>query len=53
MAVVLAFPPFLRSRGVPPFGPGLRPWSGLLGRLRDEALRPLVTGALNNAMVDR
>jgi MGT family glycosyltransferase len=45
------FTPFLRSRGVPPFGPGLRPWSGLLGRLRDEALRPLVTGALNDAML--
>jgi MGT family glycosyltransferase len=46
------FTPFLRSRGVPPFGPGLRPWPGLLGRLRDEALRPIITGALNNAMLD-
>ncbi|MGB8501703.1 glycosyltransferase [Mycobacterium sp.] len=45
------FTPFLRSRDVPPFGPGLRPWPGLLGRLRDEALRPLVTGALDNAML--
>src|SRR5215475_216672 len=35
------FTPFLRSRGVPPFGPGLRPWPGWLGRLRDEALRPI------------
>jgi MGT family glycosyltransferase len=45
------YTPFLRSRGVPPFGPGLRPWPGLLGRLRDAALRPLVTGALENAML--
>ena len=45
------FTPFLRSRGVPPFGPGLRPWPGLVGRLRDSALRPLVTGALNDAML--
>lgn len=45
------YTPFLRSRGVPPFGPGLRPWPGLLGRLRDEALRPLVTGALDKAML--
>jgi MGT family glycosyltransferase len=45
------FTPFLRSRGVPPFGPGMRPWPGLLGRLRDEALRPILTGALNDAML--
>ena len=45
------FTPFLQSRGVPPFGPGLRPWPGLLGRLRDEALRPIITGALNDAML--
>jgi MGT family glycosyltransferase len=45
------YTPFLRSRGVPPFGPGLRPWPGLLGRVRDEALRPLVTGSLENAML--
>ena len=45
------YTPFLRSRGVPPFGPGLRPWPGLLGRLRDEALRPLVTGALDKAIL--
>ncbi len=27
------------SRGVPPYGPGLRPMSGLAGRIRDGALR--------------
>ncbi|PXX01586.1 glycosyltransferase [Mycolicibacterium moriokaense] len=41
------FTPFLRSRGVPPFGPGLRPWPGLIGRFRDDALRPLITGTLD------
>jgi UDP:flavonoid glycosyltransferase YjiC (YdhE family) len=45
------FTPFLRSRGIPPFGPGVRPWPGLLGRLRDEALRPFVTAALENALL--
>jgi MGT family glycosyltransferase len=45
------FTPFLRSRGVPPFGPGLRPVPGLLGRVRDEALRPLFTGTLNKLML--
>jgi MGT family glycosyltransferase len=37
---------------VPPFGPGLRPWPGVRGRLRDEALRPIVTGLLEKAMVE-
>ena len=45
------FTPFLRSRGVPPFGPGLKPWRGLRGLLRDEAVRPMVTGALEKAML--
>jgi MGT family glycosyltransferase len=34
-----AFLPYLSSRGVPPWGPGLRPWPGLIGRLRDALLR--------------
>jgi MGT family glycosyltransferase len=34
-----AFLPYLRSRGVPPWGPGLRPWSGPVGRLRDALVR--------------
>jgi MGT family glycosyltransferase len=34
------------SRDVPPFGPGLRPASGWLGRLRDRALRPLMLGSM-------
>jgi MGT family glycosyltransferase len=34
-----AFLPYLRSQGVPPWGPGLRPWPGLVGRLRNALLR--------------
>lgn len=33
------FTPYLRSRGVPPFGPGLRPWPGTPGRVRDALMR--------------
>jgi MGT family glycosyltransferase len=43
------YPPFLRSRGTPPFGPGLRPWPGILGRLRDGAIRPVVTGMMERS----
>jgi MGT family glycosyltransferase len=45
------FTPFLRSRGVPPFGPGLRPWPGAVGRLRDEALRPFVAAPFEKALL--
>ena len=34
-----AYLPYLRSQGVPPWGPGLRPWPGPVGRLRDALLR--------------
>ena len=37
------FTPYLRSQGVPPFGPGLRPLPGLLGAIRDASMRPFVT----------
>ncbi|WP_433275011.1 nucleotide disphospho-sugar-binding domain-containing protein [Pseudonocardia xinjiangensis] len=46
-----AFLPYLRSRGVPPWGPGLRPWPGLLGRARDALVRPRVSGVFTKAMV--
>jgi MGT family glycosyltransferase len=45
------YTPFLRSRGTPPFGPGLPPWPGWYGRMRDEALRPLITGMLKRTML--
>ena len=45
------YTPFLKSRGVPPFGPGLKPMPGVLGRIRDAALRPLVMGILEKGNV--
>jgi MGT family glycosyltransferase len=45
------FTPFLQSRGVPPFGPGLRPRPGPLGRLRDAVLRPMLTRSLDMAIL--
>jgi MGT family glycosyltransferase len=43
--------PFLRARGVPPFGPGLKPLHGVLGQVRDAAVRPVLTGILERAML--
>ncbi len=43
------FQPFftpLPANDVPPFGPGFRHSSGLLGRLRNTVLRPVVSGTL-------
>ncbi len=45
------YPLFLRSRDVPPFGPGLPPARGPLGRLRDRLLRPIVFGTLEQTMI--
>lgn len=44
------FPTPIPSRDAPPFGPGFRPARGLLGRLRDRALRPLVLGPVERAI---
>ncbi|MEO6857857.1 MAG: glycosyltransferase [Solirubrobacteraceae bacterium] len=43
------FPLALSSRDVPPFGPGLKPAAGAVGRMRDRLLRPLLVGALARA----
>jgi MGT family glycosyltransferase len=43
------FPLALTSRDVPPFGPGLKPAAGPVGRVRDRMLRPLLTGTLRRA----
>jgi MGT family glycosyltransferase len=40
------YPLPLPSRDAPPFGPGLRPARGALGRLRDAIARPVALGAL-------
>jgi MGT family glycosyltransferase len=45
------FTPPLQSAGVPPFGLGLPPLSGLLGRVRDAALRPIVMGMMERAVL--
>ncbi len=45
------YPLPLPSPDVPPFGPGLKPAAGRLGRLRDRALRPLVLGSTAGAFL--
>jgi UDP:flavonoid glycosyltransferase YjiC (YdhE family) len=45
------YPIPLPSRDAPPFGPGLRPARGALGRLRDTILRPLIFGPLERILV--
>jgi MGT family glycosyltransferase len=50
-AAFCPYPMFLRSRDVPPFGPGLAPARGPLGRLRDRVLRPIVLGTIERGML--
>jgi MGT family glycosyltransferase len=50
-ATFCPFPIFLRSRDVPPFGPGLAPARGPLGRLRDRVLRPIVLGTIERGIL--
>lgn len=45
-AIFSPYPLTLSSADVPPFGPGLAPARGALGRIRDRAIRPLVVGAM-------
>ncbi|MCU0298552.1 MAG: hypothetical protein MUF33_08545 [Candidatus Nanopelagicales bacterium] len=45
------YPLALRSPDVPPYGPGLEPAHNWIGRLRDAALRPLVSGTLERKML--
>ncbi|OBI17567.1 glycosyl transferase [Mycobacterium sp. E2327] len=45
------YTPPLQSRGVPPFGLGLAPLAGPLGRARDAALRPIVMGMMERAVL--
>jgi MGT family glycosyltransferase len=51
-ATFYPYTPLVRSAGTPPFGPGLRPWPGLLGRFRDGLMRPLVMKVVDTAMVN-
>ena len=45
------YTPPLRSHGVPPFGLGLRPMSGVVGRMRDAVVRTAVVGRLEKVML--
>jgi MGT family glycosyltransferase len=50
-ATFCPYPMALRSPQVPPFGPGLPPARGPLGRARDTVLRPLVLGTIEKQML--
>ena len=41
----------LPGTGVPPFGPGLAPMSGVVGRMRDRTVGALITGQLERTML--
>ncbi|BDB41350.1 MULTISPECIES: glycosyltransferase [Mycobacterium] len=47
------FTPYLSSRYAPPFGPGLRPLPGLVGRVRDASMRPFVRHLLDRPVSPR
>lgn len=50
-AAFCAFPLPLASQDAPPFGPGLKPARGAVGRLRDRLLTPIILGQLSKAML--
>ena len=50
-ATVSPFIPPLESKGTPPFGPGLAPMSGPLGRARDAVVRRVVIAAVEKVMM--
>ncbi len=52
-AVFSPFTPFLRSRGMPPVGPGMRPWPGVAGRVRDHGVRTVVSRVMDRPMLPR
>ncbi|OBK15724.1 glycosyltransferase [Mycobacterium asiaticum] len=47
------FTPYLRSQSAPPFGPGLRPRTGVVGTVRDASMRPFVSYLFDRPMVPR
>jgi MGT family glycosyltransferase len=47
------YTPALHSPGVPPFGLGLAPLPGVLGQVRDAALRPVVMGMIEKTVLPR
>jgi MGT family glycosyltransferase len=50
-ATFCPYPLALPAAEVPPYGPGLRPAHGRLGRARDRIVGPLVNGTLQKAML--
>ncbi len=52
-AVFSPFTPFLRSRGMPPVGPGMRPRGGPLGRVRDLGVRSVVWTVMDRPALPR
>ncbi|MFG1930996.1 glycosyltransferase [Mycobacterium sp. NPDC048908] len=50
-ACLSPYTPPLRSRGVPPFGLGLKPLPGVLGELRDAAVRVTLLRTIEHAML--
>lgn len=50
-AAFCPYPLPIVSAGVPPFGPGFAPATGLAGRLRDGVIGPVVRGALARSVV--
>ncbi|WP_207910948.1 glycosyltransferase [Paenibacillus albiflavus] len=50
-ATYCPYPLALTSRDAPPFGPGLPPARGPLGKLRDLALKPLFVGTFERTML--
>lgn len=45
------YTPAVRSKGTPPFGPGLRPMAGPLGRVRDAVAYRIVNGAMERLLL--
>ncbi len=50
-AIICPYPIFLSSPDAPPFGPGLSPGRGPVGRMRNRLLRPLITGVLEKSFL--
>lgn len=50
-AVFSPFTPFLRSRGLPPVGPGMRPWRGPVGAFRDLGVRAVVRRVMDGRVL--
>lgn len=50
-ADLFPYPPPVPSRDVPPFGPGVAPARGALGRARDRLLRPVIVGTIERTML--